>query len=375
MKCIYCNNDSKYSERQDRKCHSCHKPFAFEPKSGDPVTDSAFKAAIDRVSGEGKIRFGADHLYYELCRVIARHNRMSLAWLVLIIPAGIAGLLLLLTAVFDRKPGLIFPSLIFLGPAALLLSRLILRRWTVAPYASLARGEFEKLWARWIKAHGNPKSLIIRREAKKAQQPIEADIADYSFDRAVICDTEGTVDLLLANNFHFENNCAILSIDGYPPEPFHTVRAMLQRNPKLQVFVLHDATVKGCSVVAEVTQGKAWFQPGVRITDVGLRPSLTGPFRGLYQKVRFSVQASKFLSEHDARWLSENSLALAAIRPEQILKRLFKAMNRPVHEESDERDTDIDIDLESTSDLIFEIDDDSFAAEAADSDGGADSFG
>ena len=34
--------------------------------------------------------------------------------------------------------------------------------------------------------------------------------------------------MLLANNFHFENNCAILSIEGYPPNVFETVRAMLK---------------------------------------------------------------------------------------------------------------------------------------------------
>ena len=373
MKCIYCNNDSKYSERQDKKCPSCHKPFAFEPKSGDPVTDSAFKSAIDRVSGEGKIRFGIDHLYYELCRVIARRTRMSLAWLVIVIPTGIVGLILFGSSVLTRKPDLLVGAMFFLLPAALLLTLLVRRRWSRPPYAQLSRSDFDRLWSTWIKTHGNPKAFIVRRETKKTPQPVETDIADYSFDRAVICDTEGTVDLLLANNFHFENNCAVLSIDGYPPEPFHTVRAMLQKNPKLQVFVLHDASAKGCSVTAELTQDKAWFQPGVRITDVGLRPSLTGPFRGLYQKSRIPVQPSKFLTEREAHWLSENSLALAAIRPEQILKRLFKAMNRRVPEETDERDTDIDFEL--FSDSSFEIDNDSFAAEAADSDGGADSFG
>ncbi len=379
MKCIYCSKDSKYSERQDKKCPVCHKPFAFEPKTGDPVTDSAFKAAIDRVSGDGKIRFGTEHLYYELCRVFTRRNRVSLAWLVLIIPAGITGLLLLSMAAFDRKTAMVVPSLIFLVPAALLLNRLIQGRWTVAPYASLARSEFDRLWGRWTNAHGNPKSLIVRREMKKAPQAVETDIGDYSFDRAVICDTESTVDLLLANNFHFENNCAVLSIDGYPSEPFPTVRKMLERNAKLQVFVLHDATVKGCTLATELTQGKGWFQPGVRITDVGLRPSLAAPFRGLYQKVRGAVQPSKTMTLREAQWLSENSLALAAIRPEQVLKRLFKAMNRRLADEDNERDEVLDLDLDSDTSTDagsgYILDNDSFAADAADSDGGADSFG
>ena len=54
------------------------------------------------------------------------------------------------------------------------------------------------------------------------KRTFDSDIADYSFDRAVICDRARTADLLIANNFHFENNCAVLSVDGYPPHAFET---------------------------------------------------------------------------------------------------------------------------------------------------------
>jgi len=43
MKCIHCRNDAKYKDRSDKKCPTCHHPFAFEPQTGDPVTDSAFR--------------------------------------------------------------------------------------------------------------------------------------------------------------------------------------------------------------------------------------------------------------------------------------------------------------------------------------------
>ena len=116
----------------------------------------------------------------------------------------------------------------------------------------------------WERAHGKPPGLIVRPSAQAPSRPrrvLESDLADYSFDRAVICDRARTVDLLLANNFHFENNCAVLSIDGYPPGPFETVRTMLKRNPKLQVFALHDATVEGCTLAHRLDHA---IQPGSR---------------------------------------------------------------------------------------------------------------
>ena len=58
MKCIRCGHDSKYKDRSGRKCPRCKGAFAFEPRAGDPLTDTAFQNAIDAVSAEGRIRWG-----------------------------------------------------------------------------------------------------------------------------------------------------------------------------------------------------------------------------------------------------------------------------------------------------------------------------
>src|SRR5204863_2586986 len=131
----------------------------------------------------------------------------------------------------------------------------------------------DAMWSAWRAAlHDHPKGLIVRKEPAPRPRAAEPDIPLYSFDRAVICDRARTVDLLLANNFHFENNCAVLSVEGYPPGPFATVRTMLQRNPRLQVYALHDATFAGCVLARRLTSDPAWFQGQVRVLDVGLRP-------------------------------------------------------------------------------------------------------
>ena len=109
----------------------------------------------------------------------------------------------------------------------------------------LDQAEFDGLWQKWHQRARQPaRPHRAQVEARAANDRRKADLGDYSFDRAVICDRARTVDLLIANNFHFENNCAILSIGGYPKGPFELVRTMLKRNPKLQVFALHDASVR-----------------------------------------------------------------------------------------------------------------------------------
>jgi hypothetical protein len=159
--------------------------------------------------------------------------------------------------------------------------------------------------------------------------PKEADVGDYSFDRAVICDRARTADLLLANNFHFEHNCAVLTIDGYPPGPFAMVRAMLKRNPRLQVYTLHDATPAGGRMALKLSKDPDWFAGPLRITDVGLRPAHAKGYVALLSTPRSAtVSAGDGLTAVEAQWLSHDVLELAVFRPEYILKQVFAVMTR-----------------------------------------------
>ena len=344
MKCIHCGNDCKYKDRPSGYCPRCHKRFAFEPKNRDPFTDMAFQSAIDAVSANGQVRWGVEHLCYELCR---RLRRRAYGWGIFAIITVVLGLLLNYAEVLW--------VIVFVLPAWLGIW-LLLRRYGLSPLARLDQNEFDALWQRWVEVHGRPQSLIGRKEKPKSKKVQEPDIGDYSFDRAVICDRARTVDLLIANNFHFENNCAVLSIGGYPEGPFETVRAMLKRNPKLQVFALHDATAVGCKLAHRLANDPEWFQGQVPVTDVGLRPHHAPPFRGLLLPASASsvVTPDGGVTAREIAWLNKYVLELAAIRPEQILKRLFRAINQQTDQVTD---------------------DTSFISDAGDSDGGPDSFG
>ncbi|MDB5098588.1 MAG: hypothetical protein JWM80_3009 [Cyanobacteria bacterium RYN_339] len=389
MKCIYCEVDCKKKERPDGCCPGCKHRFAFDPANGDPFTDMAFKAMIDRVSVSGSVRWGKEHLFYELARKFL-HKRSSAAW-VGSIAVGVAGLV----------TGFIFGSPVL----PLLGTGLAVGAWYKgrSPFVPLTDDLFETYWKRWRDTHPLSRGVIDRPPGDTPpRQVLEADMAHYSFDRAVICDRARTVDLLLANNFHFENNCAVLGVKGYPKATFELVRKMLRQNPRLQVFVLHDATPEGCNLARHLAADPAWFRGIGRVVDVGIRPHHAAAFKGAFRKPAPLTDTAGLLPG-EAEWLSKQNFELAAIRPEQVIKRLFKAMSaqptlvvdRPTfqvgiqgHHDSTDHPAgpgpDVDaagLDVSGSWDAgqdgsgSWGADMDSFGGDATASDGGGDSFG
>src|SRR5439155_18395871 len=75
--CIHCRHDSKYQERQGKggRCPGCNRNFAFEPRTGDRISDLGFQRAIDAVSANGSLRWSVEHLYYEICRRLSGMTR------------------------------------------------------------------------------------------------------------------------------------------------------------------------------------------------------------------------------------------------------------------------------------------------------------
>ena len=390
MKCCHCQADSIYSQWKDtRRCTKCGRKFVFFPRDGDPFSDVAFQKAIDAVSAEGRVRWGVEHLFYALDRRYAKALERQKFVVFLLLLGGAVGIVAA-CATF------VGPYLIPLGLALAVMIVIVgvfevLARRPV--FATLHRSRFERLYARWEAEHGSPPGVIKRRPAAESTPEVEADVGDYSFDRAVICDRARTVDLLLANNFHFENNCAILSVDGYPQGPFETVRSMLKRNPRLAVYALHDATPAGCRLARTLAQDPAWFAGQTAVIDVGLRPMQAAAIQGPFLPGREGdVGTEPGLSAWEATWLAKHRLELAVISPEQVVKRLFRAINQPPtarpnadnvifmsrleplpQESRDSRDTTVLVEIRV--DAGGDAGGGGLAEEAGDADGAFDAFG
>ncbi|MEI6332205.1 MAG: hypothetical protein WCP16_23430 [Pseudanabaena sp. ELA645] len=166
----------------------------------------------------------------------------------------------------------------------------------------------------------------------------DPNVTNYSFDRLVVCQTDEIAQMLIANNFHFENNCAILSISGYPQSIFDTTMQMLRRNPDLRVFAFHDCSPEGITLASELRTNLRWFpDETIVIVDVGLSPRqiLAAKKAMFIQSSKNSAQASqlladsirKNLSKVELEWLDRgNCVELESFTPQQLIQVLNRSI-------------------------------------------------
>ncbi len=326
MKCAHCGHDSRRPERSEGRCPKCRQHFVFDPGDGDPLSDRSWLAAITQVSSEGSVRFTVANLHEAVARRIAP-RRLGLGCGTFLFGAPFVVLpIALYVALGEALP------LFLMLPVGVGLTFFAVRARLAGVRRPLSRSDFNALLRRWEKEHGRISGLIRPTSKPRALSPELADeLAHYSFDRVVVCDRPETVDLLLGNDFHFENNCAILTMGGYPEHAAPMVARMLRTNPRLEVFVLHDATPEGCRLAHELRHDPAWFpDPGVRIFDVAIRPAQARRMSRLAWALptRASVRPHPGLTDAERRWLGRFELHLAALSPEQIIKRLYRAMQQ-----------------------------------------------
>jgi hypothetical protein len=345
MKCIHCGTDSKLKERLDQRCKSCRRQFAFEPrKDARRITDGAFQAAIMAVSGKGEHYFTERQLWYELNRRLLKKVFWRRPWGPIAGTSVVGGIL----TVGLSGGALIIPG-VLLGIGGLALGAAMSRRAaSSSPQRPvLEHGAYRLVYLDvWIATHGAPEKLVREEKTDHDEsRSLPPDVTQYSFDRALVVEDSQTAAMLVANRFHFENNCAILSIDGFPfgkrrvlwtdgnSAPVRdTVMDMLRRNPQLKVFALHSASLAGCTMPGQL-RDQAWFpDSGVQLIDLGLRPSHA-------QKMRMmSLEASPVqlpdavrgaLQPDEVRWLEEgNSAELAAVRPAKLMRAIYQGFAR-----------------------------------------------
>jgi hypothetical protein len=349
MKCIRCGAEVKPRRRRDR-CPACKRPFAINP-ARDPfgMTDAEFRDAIRRVSGIGRHFFGARQLWAEINRgrpipVKGGMGRLSAAGLVVGSVAGTAlgaagGIDGLVVLVIGFKSGLLL-SLIghLLSPDR--RDKRLAR--TVSYDVFLA----EQL-ARWQSVHGPIARLVP--EPGPGVPADAADAADTSRDHVVVTQHAVTAAMLVANGFHREHGCAVLSLDGYPYGAAETAREALRRNPRLTVFALHDASAEGLQLPFTLRE-PAWFPDHTTlVVDAGLRsasydyclraglplPVDQGPPATLPAHVR------QALTPREVTWFEAGYRAdLDPLRPRVIMQLLLRAIlatgnpGQPAHTEA-----------------------------------------
>ena len=314
MKCIQCNVDNNLKDRiaNQGRCSNCKHPFAFEPTSMESnlrFTDGFFAKALADISANGTLYFTRKQLLYLLEKRLARKFSSGMI---------IAGYF------FVALVGFVVLSISGLGAIVLgylfligVVIPFILRRWPpkrrlqqlleISKFITITDAMLDDWLQQWQRFNPPPTRLLPPPSASASLAPAAADdVTAYSFDRVLVCDSVAIAQLLIANNIHFEHNCAVLSISGYPQAIFATTMAMLLRNPDLQVIALHNCSPSGVALINELRTSPDWYlDSGQVIFDLGLLPRQVAAARG-----------------HDYIQVSADSAQSARVMPPEVVKQL-----------------------------------------------------
>lgn len=349
MRCIRCHSDNKLKERQASggRCKNCGHPFAFDPKVSPGVnfTDKFFEQSLSLLSVENSLYFTQRQLYYFINHRL--ESRRTDPWKVAGWVALIGGpvlAFLLFTVGAELSLAWLFPPLLFAAGLALLASPALRRRLRSdgprEPHAM--PGEVAGWYDRWRSVNGEAVKLLppppAAGRAGRAVQ-LSPEVTSYSFDRVVVCDRAEVAHCLIANNFHFEHNCAVLSLDGYPHDLFETVMGMLRRNSSLSVYALHDASVPGVSLPHILRTEPKWFAGGgATVYDLGLLPRQVFDRRVFVENWLSSghpalrsipPDVAATLTPDEVRWLEAgNYVSLESFTPQTLLRVVAQGIAR-----------------------------------------------
>ncbi|MEH2122980.1 hypothetical protein [Nostoc sp.] len=388
MKCINCGTDNKLKDRtaNQGRCIKCNHPFAFEPTSMSNVqiTDPFFAKAIADISANNTLFFTPKQLLYFLDNRLRKNSKSisRFGWLLpfllinlvtsltIFIPLivnlafinffyasskstklnlvsrrqyarnlQIIGGILLFIGILALKSFTLFVIIVLIGMLPIYLgTRQIGRIELLTQDFLISQSQFQAWLERWQQINGSILKILPSPKQENTPATINPDVTAYSFDRLVVCDTASIAQFLIANNFHFENNCAILSITGYPQSIFDTTMQMLRRNPDLKVYAVHDCNPGGIALVHNLRTNANWFlNSEIVIIDIGLTPrQIIATKRGMFiQSSPESAQAAKQLPEEIRQSLSAEELAwlesgkfveLESFTPQRIIKVLQKGI-------------------------------------------------
>jgi hypothetical protein len=389
------DNDLRDRTTNQGRCKNCNHPFAFEPSAVTDIkfsfTDPFFAKVINDISDDNRLYFTPKQLFYFLDqRLKERANPVHsynnkfiklltsiLGYLFLIILFGGLGIIngfiipalgiffLLLNFPYLRKNKqinikfridiarsfrgigvvilvagifhsvllnsfVLFLLCVIVGLLSIYLGYQLFFITNSNQLFLISQAQFQDWITRWENINGKSKMLPSPRSESSISE-ISPEISAYSFDRVVVCDNAAIAQMLISNNFHFENSCAVLSITGYPESIFSTVLDMLRRNLDLKVYALHDASPRGVSLVCNLRTSADWFcHSNAVIYDLGLLPRQVFSSENVFiRNSTESAQAAKQLPEEvrrdltteEIKWLDAgNFVELESFTPQRIMR-------------------------------------------------------
>lgn len=335
MKCVMCGTDNNLKERTDNggRCKNCNHPFAFEPYAVTDYkfrfTDAFFAKAIEDISANNTLYYTPVQLFYLLDRRLSR--KIPEGWNGLQSLGCLAFVLAPLCLVITNSP--IYMALLPIGIIIFMYgsSKPPTGKGNSPKNFFITQYQFQDWLNRWQEINNPVGKMLPPPREERLPAEVSTELTAYSFDRAVICDSSAIAQLLIANNFHFENNCAVLSITGYPQSIFSTVLEMLTRNPDLKVYALHNASPRGVTLTHHLRTSPNWFQNrNVIIYDLGLLPRQIFASRNVFVRAseesareaqEMPVEVRQSLSASELEWLEAgNFVELESFTPQKLIQ-------------------------------------------------------
>lgn len=376
MKCLKCSADNKLSDRTNGRCARCNHQICFDPRrtAGDKFNDIQFSKTLEVISQSGSLKFTEKQFYYFLNSRKVFQNLSGVAGLTLILALVVFVGIINNDGLGEVKPICAF-SVVLIEAVILFV---IKRQKRLRPKEVVHVVDVSKGLERWARINGKIECLLPdadRLIARNAELPVE--ILDYSFDRIIVTQSDDIAHFLIANNFHFENNCAVLSINQYPRELFETIMKMLRNNPELKVYALHDASWNGIAMLEKLRNDPFWFaeQSGVQIIDLGLLPrqfekrkrplfiedgrTMLGDGGGLQNAVSDALR--KTLSQNEIDWLNKgNIVRLESIAPQGLMRMINMGIARSRDPEKKDALVPVDSSGGASDGMLFVYSSDSF---------------
>jgi hypothetical protein len=104
------------------------------------------------------------------------------------------------------------------------------------------------------------------------QQAAAVDLQElqYAPERILVVERDDLVDMLVRNRFHLNHKTAVVSRSGYPERVFAACREFLRNHPETPVQVLHDASLQGFGLTAQLAADPQWEFARRRLIDLGI---------------------------------------------------------------------------------------------------------
>ena len=310
MKCPNCQLDSKKPDRPDGACPQCKRPFRLDPPI-EGMSDYAVDALVKKLTDNLAHKYVKRQLVAALERRFVGKNRAAKRvfvafWIIasVVVTIGLAVGLYPIFIPFSIL-GIIFSVIYFASK--------------VEP-AIAAQGV--------VAGFGQTPNEVSPRELQPARRGAarEFDLESYGFDRVIVVQGDDIAEMLVANQFHFQHNAAIISIDGYPQHVAAIVDQQLQSNQATTVVLLHDASALGYGLAADWL-GRRRLAPN-RVVRAGLSPRQAEKLGPKHPALGDLGVHARHLTKEDIGWLRSQSVTLASLKPSQIMTLLFNAIQR-----------------------------------------------